>query len=547
MRASVAQLKRSRVRWVGSLIVLIVVVVPALAFLRDRMGRSIHLSADRVALLGPRAVTIAPGLHLLGALDPAAAYVVETSIGLVLVDSGLQADANLLKSQLATLGLDWTRVRAVLLTHAHGDHCGGSEHLRTILGAKVYAGRGDAEVLKRGGPREAFFSHFSMPNDNPHPTAVDIKLKGDESIVFGNVRFRALATPGHTPGSICYLMEQADLRALFAGDVICMLRGDENSHSPESKPLGTYSAYLPPRYRGDARSYLSSLRKLRSLRVPDLILPGHPRADTEPQSPCLSQQRWEELLDQGIRDMENLLARFEADGAQFLDGQPKRLLPDLYYLGDFKGAAVYGFFASSKFFLVDAPGGPGLIEMIATSLKRLGKKPAEPTAILLTSCGAEATAGLKELVEKYHVQVVASSSGLQSLMEACPVGTVILPAEELRDRGWFDVTPVPLRGRGRAPVAYRLSWAGKTILFSGRIPIRYKEDTWAELFADISKSRDAAADYLISVNRLGEPKPDLWLPAVVTDGRNASLYGSEWEDIIAENYRAGHIALKSSH
>ncbi len=39
--------------------------------------------------------------------------------------------------------------------------------------------------------------------------------------------------------------------------------------------------------------------------------------------------------------METLVARFQADGANFLDDNPKRLLPDLYYLGDFKGAAVY--------------------------------------------------------------------------------------------------------------------------------------------------------------------------------------------------------------
>jgi glyoxylase-like metal-dependent hydrolase (beta-lactamase superfamily II) len=547
VRASVARLKRSRGKWVGSLIVLTAVTVPALAYLWHRMGRTVHLSADAVPLLGPRAMTIAPGLHLLGGLEPAAAYVVETSLGLVLVDSGLQADASLLKAQIATLGLDWRHVRAVLLTHTHGDHCGGSEHMHTVLGAKVYAGQGDAAVLRAGGPREAFFSTFSLPDHNPHATAVDVELIGDESIVFGDIRFRALAMPGHTPGSICYLMERADLHALFTGDVISMLRGDENSHAPEGKPVGTYSAYLPPRYRGDARAYLSSLRALRLLKVPDLILPGHPRADTLPETPSLSQQRWEELLEEGIRDMETLLARFEADGANFLDSNPKRLLPDLYYLGDFDGAAVYGFFAASKFFVVDAPGGPGLIDMIATGLERLGLKPAEPTAVLLTSCGAEATAGLKALVEKYHVQVVASSLGLHSVRESCPVGTVILPAEELPDRGWFEVTPIPLRGRGLAPMAYRLSWAGKTILFSGRIPIRYKEDTWAELFADIRKSRETAADYLIAVNRLAESKPDVWLPAVATDGRNANLYGSEWEDIIAKNYRAGHIALISPH
>ena len=49
--------------------------------------------------------------------------------------------------------------------------------------------------------------------------------------------------------------------------------------------------------------------------------------------------------------------------------------------------------------------------------------------------------------------------------------------------------------------------------------MRVKEETLSELLPEISKSREAAADYLISVNRLGAVKPDFWLPAVATDGR----------------------------
>ena len=165
-----------------------------------------------------------------------------------------------------------------------------------------------------------------------------------------------------------------------------MLRGDDLPRSELGKPLGTYSAYLAPRYRGNAQDSLDSLRRLRGLPVPDLVLPGHPGADVTPQSPCLSQASWESLLDRGIHDMETLLCRYEADGAIFLDGIPKQLLPDLYYLGDFRGAAVYGFFASSRFFLIDAPGGPGLVEFVSSRLRQLGRKPVAPTAVLLTSC-----------------------------------------------------------------------------------------------------------------------------------------------------------------
>ena len=74
------------------------------------------------------------------------------------------------------------------------------QRLRAETGAKVYAGEGDAGVLRAGGPREAIFSAFSLPEGDLHPTTIDVALRGGESIAFGDVRFRALATPGHTPG-----------------------------------------------------------------------------------------------------------------------------------------------------------------------------------------------------------------------------------------------------------------------------------------------------------------------------------------------------------
>jgi glyoxylase-like metal-dependent hydrolase (beta-lactamase superfamily II) len=282
-------------------------------------GSGWYLASGGFTVFGPRhaplvraAAAVAPGVFLLGGLSPSAAYVIEVPEGLVLIDSGLDPDAARLKSQLAELRLDWTRVRMILLTHAHGDHSGGAEALRTATGARVYAGEGDVAVLRTGGPREAFFSTYHMPGQRTHPTTVDVSLKGGETIALGNARIQAIATPGHTPGSICYLLELGSLRALFAGDVIMMLRGDEKPRTELGKPLGTYSAYLAPRYRGDARASLASLRRLRALPVPDLVLPGHPGADVVPQSAGLTRERWESLLDAGIRDMERLSSRISS-------------------------------------------------------------------------------------------------------------------------------------------------------------------------------------------------------------------------------------------
>ena len=497
----------------------------------DARRRASTLAA-RVPRLIMSPMTIVPGIHVLGGLQPSAAYVVETPEGLVLIDSGLEDNAGPLRSEMAKLGLDWRRVRAVFLTHAHGDHCGGAEYLRALARAKVYAGRDDAPVLRAGEPREAFFSTFYMPGRVPHPTSVDVTLSGDETFAFGDVRIRAIAAPGHTPGSVCYLVERDGLRVFFSGDVIMKLLGEEPPHYELDKPLGTYSAYLAPRYRGDAGEYLATLRRLRDLPSPDLLLPGHPSSDPSPQSPALLPGRWEALLDVGIRDMETLQARYKADGADFLDGEPKRLLPGLYYLGDHRSAAVYGFFASSRFFLVDAPGGPGLLDFAKDRLRRLGREPKAPDAVLLTGCDAAETAGLGELVEQCHAQVVAPASGLHRVKEICPPGTTILPAEDLPGRGWFPVTPIALRGRGSAPVAYHLPWEGKSVLFSGRIPTKINQETGIALFDDFRNGRGDLRGYLGSLDLLRGRKPDLWLPAAPTEGQNANLYDDQWDRVL---------------
>jgi glyoxylase-like metal-dependent hydrolase (beta-lactamase superfamily II) len=493
--------------------------------------------------LVPFPYRLVPGISILGGLEPSAAYVIETPKGLVLVDTGLETDASSLKSQMTSLGLDWKQVRAILITHAHGDHSGGAEHLRNETGAKVYAGRGDAAVLRAGGPREAIFSAFALPGGTLHPTTIDVELTGDESIDFGDVRIRVLATPGHTPGSVCYLLERDGLRALFTGDVITSLVGDDTSLIRARWPLGTYSAYLTSRYRGDARAYLSSLHRLRTMKVPDLVLPGHPRGDPSPQEPCLTQERWETLLDKGIHDMERLLSRYAADGTGLLDCDPKRLWSDLYYLGDLDGVAVYGFFASSRFFVVNAPGGLGLVAFIDDRLKRLGLKPAKPAAVLLTSCGPTETAGLKSLFDAHHPRVIAGRTDTRMIEETCGAGAVVLTPDALARQNWFDVTPIPLPARGPAAVAYQIRLGGKSVLFGGTIPNQTNEKTVAETFSLITKSKDATLDYLVALYRLAGLKPDLWLPAVAVDGQNANLYDSEWQDLIAYNYRLGYRGL----
>src|SRR5262249_27753020 len=137
-----------------------------------------------------------------------------------------------------------------------------------------------------------------------------------------------------------------------------------------------------------------------------------------------------------------------------------------------------------------------------------------------------------------------TAAGFEAVRAACPPGTALLPAEELSKEGWFPVTPLILQGRDVAPAAYVLPWAGKTVVFSGKAPILFDHDAAGRPLADLSRSRNDAADYLVSVQRLDGLNPSLWLPATPSDGQNAHLYEREWREIISANYQAAASVLK---
>src|SRR5262249_42687408 len=139
---------------------------------------------------------------------------------------------------------------------------------------------------------------------------------------------------------------------------------------------------------------------------------------------------------------------------------------------DLAGRAVYCIDTPKGLFLVDAPGGAALADHLAKQIKRLGWEKRKLVAVLLTSAGEKATSGLAAVVKSTGCRVVAPKAGLEAVRRRCPAGTELLTEEGLEKAGWLDVRAVPLAGRGVAPVAYRLRWAGKTVLLSGEMPVK---------------------------------------------------------------------------
>src|SRR3954467_15487089 len=96
-------------RWIAGLAALVLLVsagVTAWFWPRPVAPPSVGRPASVTPVLLPAPGAVAPGVYLLGRTSPAAVYAVETSEGLVLIDSGLEVSATSVLDQLARLGLD---------------------------------------------------------------------------------------------------------------------------------------------------------------------------------------------------------------------------------------------------------------------------------------------------------------------------------------------------------------------------------------------------------------------------------------------------------
>ena len=136
-------------------------------------------------------------------------YVVGDPVTLdaIVIDPG--GDAEVLMEDIREHGLN---VTAIVATHAHFDHVLAAEVVRSATGAPFYLHADDAPVLSWLQESGRLFLGIELP---PPPEIDTSPIEGD-SFVAGDVTLDVLHTPGHSPGSISLLGEDA----LFSGDTL---------------------------------------------------------------------------------------------------------------------------------------------------------------------------------------------------------------------------------------------------------------------------------------------------------------------------------------
>lgn len=192
-------------------------------------------------------------------------YVIKTSEGLLQFDAGTGERQYQCMKQVQQKWNLPQEIKHVFLTHTHFDHAGNAYHFQQE-GAKIWIGKKDFEDMTNGG-QACLEEEFGMPF--PRTTADEI-VQDQNEFHFGDVTVHVIAAPGHTRGSVVYLVIMGDGQRV-------MITGDQFSVSVTAPDPSCAYQVLPGWTGGPGfawTDYLSTVEKLSHIRA-DLILTGH--------------------------------------------------------------------------------------------------------------------------------------------------------------------------------------------------------------------------------------------------------------------------------
>ena len=164
----------------------------------------------------------------------------------VLVDASLGAAKVLPRVQDLRLALKF-----VLNTHGHHDHMADDARIAKETGAKVAIHEADVYRLEKNAHEPRPYMPAPVP-----PAKADLVLKEGSTVKVGGVAIEVLHTPGHTEGSACFYVPEAEV--LFTGDTLM---------------AGTFGITGAP--GGSPAMMWRSLRRLYQLPPETKVLPGH--------------------------------------------------------------------------------------------------------------------------------------------------------------------------------------------------------------------------------------------------------------------------------
>jgi metallo-beta-lactamase class B len=191
------------------------------------------------------------------------AILITTGQGNIVIDGGPAGVGGLIARNIEALGFNLGDVHLLLNTHEHHDHVGGLADLQRLTGSVLFASKEAATVLASGAAGKddpQFAEHGTFP-----PVKVGGIVRDGELIEIGDLKLKAIATPGHTPGALSWQWRSCKER-------VCKTIVYADSLTPVSS-----DGYRFTDHPSVVANFRSSLAKIAGLDC-DILLSPHPSA-----------------------------------------------------------------------------------------------------------------------------------------------------------------------------------------------------------------------------------------------------------------------------
>jgi glyoxylase-like metal-dependent hydrolase (beta-lactamase superfamily II) len=217
-------------------------------------------------------VEVAPGIRRIGP-GLANVYLLEEAGAVTIVDAGMPGYWNALPRELAAMGRMLADVKAVVLTHAHSDHIGFAERIRTERGVPIRVHELDEPRAKGQvpGPKALGdfkllpllgFMLFALRNGLRSPPILEVSTFGDGATLDVPGTPRVIHVPGHTAGSAALYFRERD--AICVGDAFVTRNVITGGTGPQ----------LFPNFNTDNDQAFASLSRLEKVDA-RIVLAGH--------------------------------------------------------------------------------------------------------------------------------------------------------------------------------------------------------------------------------------------------------------------------------
>lgn len=185
-------------------------------------------------------------------------YLIDGGKELALIDTGGGAGVNAIFNNIIRLGLNPEKIKVIINTHSHFDHIGGNGKVKELTKCSIAVHEAEAKAVEQLDPALTFSDMARQRGFVIEPVNVDIVLKDGDKMNVGDRELIIIHTPGHSPGSICILIESERKKVLFTGDC--------------ASAQGRLNYMNIPGFNLEA--WKASLKKLLALNV-DALMPGH--------------------------------------------------------------------------------------------------------------------------------------------------------------------------------------------------------------------------------------------------------------------------------